>query len=171
MARRVRAIWEMQRRAARQTIEAYREGTESRCDESPAVISRYQGGCVRDYRRQFDRHSRGADPGRAGPGHREGAQHRSRTPPGEVRAILKIQEDADRANNALVTALSSHRPNLEQLAYRFGTDKWGTVHWYTPHYERHFGPLSNERVRVMEIGIGGFDDPDAGGASLRMWQQ
>jgi MycE methyltransferase N-terminal len=95
----------------------------------------------------------------------------SRTPPGEVRAILKIQEDADRANNALVTALSSHRPNLEQLAYRFGTDKWGTVHWYTPHYERHFGPMSDERVRVMEIGIGGFDDPDAGGASLRMWQQ
>jgi hypothetical protein len=95
----------------------------------------------------------------------------SLTRPAEVREILKIQESDIRANNALLTALSPRRPALDQLAYRFGTDKWGIVHWYTPHYERHFGPLADEPVRVLEIGVGGFDDPDAGGASLRMWQQ
>lgn len=95
----------------------------------------------------------------------------SRTPPEEVRKILQMQDDAIRANSALVNALSTRRPSLEELAFRFGTDKWGMVHWYAPHYERHFGPLADERVRVLEIGIGGFDDPDAGGASLRMWQQ
>ena len=93
------------------------------------------------------------------------------TRPAELREMLKIMDGAIRANNALLSALSPRRVSLEELAYRFGTDKWGTVHWYTPHYEEHFGAFIDERVRVLEIGIGGYDEPESGGASLRMWQQ
>jgi MycE methyltransferase N-terminal len=93
------------------------------------------------------------------------------TPPEEIQALLKVQEGAMRANDALLAACSPHRASLNQLASRFVTDKWGLVHWYTPYYERHFAPFADEEVRVLEIGIGGYHDLESGGASLRMWQQ
>lgn len=58
---------------------------------------------------------------------------------------------------------------LAKLATIFGTDKWG-LHWYAQHYERHFGPLRWKRLTLLEIGIGGEEDPLAGGASLRSWK-
>ncbi|MEO5769893.1 MAG: class I SAM-dependent methyltransferase [Polyangia bacterium] len=42
--------------------------------------------------------------------------------------------------------------------------------WYYPLYERHFGPLRARRLNLLEIGIGGYDTPVAGGGSLRMWE-
>lgn len=48
---------------------------------------------------------------------------------------------------------------LEELAQKYGTDKY--EHGYTPHYNRHFGALT-EPVSLFEIGV--FD-----GGSLRMW--
>lgn len=59
--------------------------------------------------------------------------------------------------------------HLAKLATIFGTDKWG-LHWYAQHYERHFAPLRWKRVTLLEIGIGGDEDPIAGGASLRSWK-
>lgn len=83
----------------------------------------------------------------------------------------RTQHSAMRANSALLAALSVQPPSLEELAGRFDTDKWGLFHWYTPHYEQHFRPFAHRRVRMLEIGIGGYDDAESGGASLRMWQQ
>jgi 8-demethyl-8-alpha-L-rhamnosyltetracenomycin-C 2'-O-methyltransferase len=60
--------------------------------------------------------------------------------------------------------------DLTGLAVRYGTDKWSALHRYTPHYQRHLGPLRDRRLTVLEIGIGGFGDPAAGGRSLRMWK-
>lgn len=60
-------------------------------------------------------------------------------------------------------------PGLADLAVRYGADKWG-LHQYTPHYERHFEPVRNRRLTVVEIGVGGYQAPDSGGASLRMWK-
>ncbi|MET9226286.1 class I SAM-dependent methyltransferase [Lentzea sp. NPDC003310] len=71
----------------------------------------------------------------------------------------------------LLSALKPVRRDLGELAVEFGSDKWGDLHWYTQHYERHFARLRTEPVRVLEIGIGGWDDPDSGGGSLRMWQR
>lgn len=51
----------------------------------------------------------------------------------------------------------------------FGTDKWGS-HWYLQHYQTHFRALRSKRLNVLEIGVGGYSDPDLGGASLRMWK-
>src|SRR3954454_3938579 len=59
--------------------------------------------------------------------------------------------------------------DLPALAARFGTDKWGS-HWYARHYERHFAPLRARKLRLLEIGVGGYEDPVKGGESLRMWK-
>jgi hypothetical protein len=59
--------------------------------------------------------------------------------------------------------------NLVALAMLYGTDKWGH-HWYAKHYQTYFAPLRLKRLSILEIGIGGYDDPAAGGASLRMWR-
>ncbi|RBO90161.1 hypothetical protein DFR74_10645 [Nocardia puris] len=77
---------------------------------------------------------------------------------------------AELAAHRLVTACAAHRYDLNALSLHYGSDKWGG-HWYTPHYDRHFAPLRDRRVRVLELGIGGYQVPDAGGASLRMWKQ
>lgn len=59
--------------------------------------------------------------------------------------------------------------NLRALATIHGSDKWGG-HWYAQHYERHFGHLRRQPVLLLELGIGGYNIPTAGGASLRMWR-
>jgi hypothetical protein len=61
------------------------------------------------------------------------------------------------------------RRDLPALATYFGTDKWGG-HWYAQHYQRHFEAFRTKPIRLLEIGIGGYDDPLKGGESLRMWK-
>lgn len=60
--------------------------------------------------------------------------------------------------------------DLRALATLHGTDKWNS-HWYAQHYQRHFQSLRRKRINLLEIGVGGYDDPHAGGESLRMWKQ
>src|SRR5580658_10782953 len=59
--------------------------------------------------------------------------------------------------------------DLKLLATVYGSDKWN-VHRYAQHYETHFRRFRNKRVNLLEIGIGGYDDPKRGGRSLRMWR-
>jgi len=61
------------------------------------------------------------------------------------------------------------RNDLNRLAVLFHTDKWGS-HYYTQHYQRYFQPLRHEQLNVLEIGVGGYERPDQGGESLRMWK-
>lgn len=82
---------------------------------------------------------------------------------------LGALRDATLAAGQAVSACSPFRPDLGALARRFGSDKWGD-HFYTPLYERHFAGLRDQRVRLLEIGVGGFEAPDRGGESLRMWR-
>lgn len=58
---------------------------------------------------------------------------------------------------------------LSQIGLHYGTDK-ARDHGYTAHYHRRFAYLRHEPVRLLEIGIGGYEDPLAGGQSLRMWR-
>lgn len=62
------------------------------------------------------------------------------------------------------------RPTLRELAIRHGTDKEGD-HFYTRWYERHLGHLRDRRIVLLEIGVGGYEDPTSGGESLRMWKE
>jgi hypothetical protein len=60
--------------------------------------------------------------------------------------------------------------NLNRLAEIYGSDKYGH-HFYTPYYMSLFLPLRMKKLRIMEIGIGGYEDGNKGGASLLMWQK
>jgi len=62
-----------------------------------------------------------------------------------------------------------HSGNLNKLASINGTDKWND-HWYTQHYQRHFRPFRLKRIKILEIGIGGYENALSGGDSLRMWR-
>src|ERR1700689_4816510 len=57
---------------------------------------------------------------------------------------------------------------LTRLAIKNGTDKWGP-HFYTPLYHQLFCPLRDRPIRLLEIGVGGYDLKTVGGASLAMW--
>ncbi len=69
----------------------------------------------------------------------------------------------------VVGAMSQHPSSLSDLAVRFGSDKWGG-HWYTPHYEKYFEPYRELAVKVLEIGVGGYNTGNLGGGSLHMWK-
>lgn len=62
------------------------------------------------------------------------------------------------------------RDPLSELALKYGTDK-AADHWYTPHYHRRLRELRDEEITVLEIGVGGYNDPMIGGESLRMWKE
>lgn len=59
---------------------------------------------------------------------------------------------------------------LTELAKKHASDKWGS-HFYTPHYHAFFQHLRQEPIRLLEIGVGGYKDPNKGGESLRMWKE
>jgi demethylmacrocin O-methyltransferase len=59
--------------------------------------------------------------------------------------------------------------NLTKLAIINKTDK-GTTHQYTKHYEFHLSKKRKQRLNILEIGIGGYQNPNLGGESLRMWK-
>ncbi|MFD1095238.1 class I SAM-dependent methyltransferase [Salegentibacter chungangensis] len=62
-----------------------------------------------------------------------------------------------------------YRNDLNKLAKIFKTDKYG-IHYYTPHYQLHLNKFRNKKLNILEIGVGGYEDPEAGGHSLRMWK-
>lgn len=60
--------------------------------------------------------------------------------------------------------------DLNKLARIYKTDKWGE-HSYTPHYRTHLRKYRFKKINLLEIGVGGYEDPQAGGFSLRMWKK
>lgn len=60
---------------------------------------------------------------------------------------------------------------LDQLAIKYDSDKSSLHHNYCPIYEHYFGHLKEEFFTLLELGIGGYDHPNRGGASLRMWYE
>jgi hypothetical protein len=71
--------------------------------------------------------------------------------------------------------------DLKRLSRVYGTDKWTgqldnnqqdvyTGHYYAQHYETHFRQLRLKKLNILEIGIGGYAIPEAGGSSLRAWR-
>jgi hypothetical protein len=59
--------------------------------------------------------------------------------------------------------------DLRMLATFYMTDKWNS-HWYAQHYEDLFRRIRRKKLKVLEIGIGGEENPSQGGNSLRMWR-
>lgn len=66
--------------------------------------------------------------------------------------------------------------SLRDLALRHHTDKAGgrdnpNNHEYCEAYEFFLKDLRDKQFSMLEIGIGGYEHPDRGGESLRMWSQ
>lgn len=59
--------------------------------------------------------------------------------------------------------------NLHILAKIYRTDKRGGHH-YIDHYISHLEVLRNQKIKLLEIGVGGYENPLKGGKSLRMWK-
>jgi hypothetical protein len=59
--------------------------------------------------------------------------------------------------------------NLDLLAILNAADK-NTTHRYTQHYKRFLSPFRKRKIVLLEIGVGGYNEPSLGGASLRMWR-
>jgi hypothetical protein len=62
------------------------------------------------------------------------------------------------------------RDPLSRIAAATTTDKWW-LHNYTPIYESHFREIRDSVTCLLELGIGGQENPAVGGHSLRMWKQ
>lgn len=62
------------------------------------------------------------------------------------------------------------RNDLSKLGRIYRTDKIGS-HFYTPHYQLHFRKFKNKKFNLLEIGVGGEENPHAGGKSLKMWKK
>jgi demethylmacrocin O-methyltransferase len=60
--------------------------------------------------------------------------------------------------------------NLNKLGSIYGTDKVGD-HFYTSHYMTHLKRFKYKKINLLEIGVGGYESPDVGGESLRMWKK
>jgi demethylmacrocin O-methyltransferase len=72
-----------------------------------------------------------------------------------------------KALNPLATFVPE-RHKLEVLARIHGTDK--REHGYTRHYAEYFRQIRRRKLHILEIGVGGYQDPKSGANSLRMWQ-
>ena len=59
--------------------------------------------------------------------------------------------------------------NLRRLAELHGTDEF-FAHNYIDVYEKHFHKFRKQPITFLEIGVGGYDDPQTGRESLRMWK-
>lgn len=58
---------------------------------------------------------------------------------------------------------------LDRLAIQSGTDKSSKHHDYCKYYECYLKDFKDERIILLEIGVGGDEDELKGGESLRMW--
>ncbi len=59
--------------------------------------------------------------------------------------------------------------DLNKLGELFGTDKV-KGHYYTQHYMSHFKKYKNKPIKLLEIGVGGFENTTEGANSLKMWK-
>jgi len=62
-----------------------------------------------------------------------------------------------------------YRNDLIKLSVICGTDK-GCHHKYAKHYQTHFSKFKNKKIKLLEIGVGGYGDWKEGGLSLKMWK-
>ncbi|MGI5223046.1 hypothetical protein [Nocardia sp. CA-290969] len=60
--------------------------------------------------------------------------------------------------------------SLTDIGLKHGTDK-ATHHGYTRIYEQYLKALRAKPITILELGWGGHEDPESGGASLAMWRE
>src|SRR5436190_12247336 len=89
---------------------------------------------------------------------------------GRARDAVLAAGAFDLLNAAGLRWAMSATNQLDRLSMLYRTDKCASQHGYTEHYARHLAPLRFRKNVIIEIGIGGYDDPESGGNSLRVWR-
>ncbi|SCG58567.1 class I SAM-dependent methyltransferase [Micromonospora halophytica] len=92
------------------------------------------------------------------------------TRPADLAELPGILTSTNQASGTLFSGCTVPQDDLGKLSVAYGSDKWASFHWYTGHYEEQFARYRDQPVRLLEIGIGGFDG-QLGGASLKMWKK
>jgi hypothetical protein len=85
-----------------------------------------------------------------------------------LRRNLGAGTPLDRLLRRLAAITAPLGADLDTLAALYGTDKFGE-HEYTPVYRELMGAKRRKPVRLLEIGVGGYQGA-LGGESLRMWE-
>lgn len=88
-----------------------------------------------------------------------------------ARQVFKRLERIGLAVAAVFSTCQDDPVRLDRSAIDFSSDKSICTPWVTQHYENHFNDLRNQAVRLLEIGIGGYEYEGLGGDSLRTWQR
>jgi hypothetical protein len=60
---------------------------------------------------------------------------------------------------------------LNDLGLKHHTDKASSHHDYCKVYEQYFKHLQQDPIKFVEIGYGGYEYRDRGGAGLKMWRE
>lgn len=60
---------------------------------------------------------------------------------------------------------------LDQIGKKYGTDKSSAHHSYLHVYESYLFPYRDKNISLIECGVGGYEYPDRGGESIRMWHE
>ena len=60
---------------------------------------------------------------------------------------------------------------LDNIGIKYGTDKNSKCHDYLKIYEGYLSPYRSRNISLIECGVGGYQYPDRGGESLRMWYE
>lgn len=60
---------------------------------------------------------------------------------------------------------------LDEIAIKYNCDKSSLHHDYCRIYEMYLEKYRNEPISFLELGYGGYDDPNNGGESARMWRE
>jgi demethylmacrocin O-methyltransferase len=84
--------------------------------------------------------------------------------------ISKKQRKNLRDFQHYIYATLSNNKNLNELGRLYRTDKIDS-HCYTQHYMTHLQKIRKNKINLLEIGVGGYDNPNLGGHSLRMWKK
>jgi hypothetical protein len=92
--------------------------------------------------------------------------------PGPVGALSRSRwaNAVRRLTHRLLRGSEDCSEDLGELLLRFGSDKWG-AQYHPRRYERHFAPVRDRPLTILEFGIGGYEYPDRGGSSLRAWKR
>lgn len=60
---------------------------------------------------------------------------------------------------------------LDEIAIKHGCDKSSKHHDYCKVYERYLEVWRDDEINLLELGYGGYEYPDKGGESARMWRE
>ena len=97
----------------------------------------------------------------------------------EQRGFKYLQDDSDLARDIVEdrfqyfknTIMIFQSKELDEIGRTYHTDKSSEHHDYCKVYDAYLSSFKYLNISLVEIGVGGYEFPDRGGESLRMWYE